>query len=185
MVAARVFFTVSVLSLVVIFSLTPKAFATQDSVRIFGIGQAFVGPPGSPFDIQYEVSSGADVNHYFYINDVLRLTRRSSEISQNALGHFSLRYPGGLADNSTLGLRICVDASPQPVCDEVSIRGGTVLPLNQALEIAPVGVNQYVATGQLFPIKYTILQPTNDTTRLYVDDSLRASRSSTAGPTDH
>jgi hypothetical protein len=160
---------------------SPAAFASHPIVKIFGVGQGYVVPPGERFSIQYRVTPEVAGNHSFYLDNSLVLVRNASQIERNPSGAYTISYPTGLAQDRLLELRICVDAAAAQVCDQVSIRAGHVLMPGQTVEISLIGVAGHVSPRTPFDIDYSILKPTVSDQLYYIDDVLRGRRT-TSGP---
>ncbi|QKE64974.1 hypothetical protein HNE05_16985 [Aquipseudomonas campi] len=159
---------------------SPGAFASDPIVKIFGIGQGFVVPPDERFKIQYQVIPEVSGNHSFYLDNTLALVKDASQIEHNTSGAYSISYPTGLAQDRLLELRICVEAVPVQVCDQVSIRAGQVLLPGQTIELSPIGVAGHVPPQTPFDIDYTILKPTTSDQLFYIDDVLRGRRTASS-----
>jgi len=155
------------------------AFAADPVVKIFGIGQGFLVPPQEPVRVQYQVIPELPGNHSFYLDGALLLVRDGSRISRTSSGAYAITYPGGIAQDRVVELRICVDAVPAAACDQVSIRAGQVLMPGQMVEVKPVGVAGHLPAQTAFDINYTVGLPSAADRLLYVDDVLRERRAVT------
>lgn len=158
---------------------SPAAFAGEPVVRIFGIGQGFLVPPNEPVRVQYQVVPEIPGNHSFYLDGALVLTRDGSRIARNSLGAYAITYPTGIAQDRVVELRICVDAVPTAVCDQVGIRAGQALMPGQTVEVNPVGVAGHVPPLAAFDINYSVVLPSAADRLLYVDGVLRERRAVT------
>lgn len=156
------------------------AHAADSVVRIFGVGQGFVVPPGAPFQIQYQVLPESNANHLYYLNNALALTKPASQVQRAASGAYTITYPYAMAQDQLLDLRICISTTPAQICDEVSIRAGQILEPAQTIEISPSGFDGYLPAQTSFQIAYTILKPTLLDQLFYTDDQLRGRKSSSS-----
>ncbi|MZR63221.1 hypothetical protein [Alcanivorax sp. DP30] len=145
-------------------------------MRILAVGEGNVVPPGEPFPIRYVVTANSYSSHYYYVDGVLRKTRSNSSTGSQA-GEFSVTYPGGFSDGDRKTIAICLQHDGDLVCDEISIRAGQVLQLDQAVEVHTVGINNHVPAGQPFDISYDVLKPGSSSHYYYVDGSLAATQS--------
>lgn len=151
--------------------------AAQDfQVRILPVGEGNVVPPNEPFPIRYQVTGDSDSDHYYYVDGSLKKTRSNSSAGSVA-GEFSVTYPGGFSDGDEKTIAVCLNHLGDQACDEIRIRAGHVLQLDQAVEVHTVGVNNHVAPGQPFEIFYDVLNPSNSSHYYYVDGGLAATRS--------
>src|SRR5690606_28170068 len=117
--------------------------------------------------------------HSFYLDGNLVHARDGSRIGRTAAGAYAITYPGGIAQDRVVELRICADAALTPVCDQVSIRAGQALMPGQMVEVSPVGVGGHVPPLTAFDINYTVSQTTAADRLLYVDGVLRERRAAT------
>lgn len=145
-------------------------------VRILSAGEGNVVPPNAPFPIRYQVTEDSTSDHYYYVDGSLKKTRSNSSAGSQA-GEFSVTYPGGFSNGDRKSISVCLQHSGDLVCDDISIRAGYVLQLDQAVEVHTVGVNNYVPAGQSFDIFYDVLKPTSSSHYYYVDGSLAATQS--------
>lgn len=153
------------------------AFAAMDSqVRILAVGEGNVVPPNEPFPIRYQVTMDSLSDHFYFVDGVLKKTRSNSSAGSQA-GEFSVTYPGGFSQGESKDIAICLDHDGELVCDDIRIRAGHVLQLQQAVEVHTVGVNNHVPAGESFDILYDVLNPTDSSHYYYVDGSLAATRS--------
>lgn len=153
------------------------AMAAQDfQVRILSVGEGNVVPPNEPFPIRYQVTGDSDSDHYYYVDGSLKKTRSNSSAGSLA-GEFSVTYPAGFSNGDEKIIAVCLNHLGDLACDDIRIRAGYVLQLDQAVEVHTVGVNNHVATGQSFEIFYDVLNPTSSSHYYYVDGGLAATRS--------
>lgn len=150
--------------------------ALNFQVRIFSVGEGNVVPPNEPFPIRYEVTADSDSDHYYYVDGSLKKTRSNSSTGSLA-GEFSVTYPGGFSQGDRKTIAVCLDHQSAQVCDEVSVRAGAVLQLDQAVELHTVGTNNHVPAGQTFDIVYDVLNPTSSSHYYYVNGDLAATQS--------
>lgn len=154
-----------------------QVMAAMDfQVRILSVGEGNVVPPNQDFPIDYEVTGSSESDHYYFVDGVLRKTRSNSTTGQEA-GRFSVTYPGGFSQDTVKTIAVCLDHLGGLACDEIRVRAGYVLQLDQAVEVHTVGVNNHVPAGQPFDIFYDVLNPTSSSHYYYVDGSLAATRS--------
>ena len=145
-------------------------------VRILPVGEGNVVPPGEPFPIRYQVTGESDSDHYYYVDGALKKTRSNSSTGSLA-GEFSVTYPGGFAEGDRRSIGICLLHLGEMVCDDIRIRAGYVLQLDQAVEIHTVGVRNVVPADQPFDIFYDVLKPGSSDHYYYVNGELAATRS--------
>ncbi len=156
------------------------AFAADPLVRIFGIGQGYVVPPGAPVKIQYQVIPESTADHFYYLDNALVLTKKANKVERTASGAYNITYPSGLTPNQLLDLRICIGTLPLETCDQVSIRAGQILEPAQTLEISSIGLDGYLPQQTSFDIAYTILKPTLSDQLFYTDDQLRGRKTASS-----
>jgi len=154
-------------------------FAADPVVKIFGIGQGFLVAPQEPVRVQYQVIPEVAGNHSFYLDGALVHTRAGNLMPRNASGAYVITYPTGIAEDRVVELRVCVEAAPAAVCDQVSIRAGQALMPGQMVEVSPVGVAGHLPARTAFDINYTVGLPSAADRLLYVDGVLRERRAVT------
>lgn len=149
--------------------------AESFQVRIHAVGEGNVVPPKTAFQINYAVTGSSSSDHYYYVDGSLKKTRSNSSTGSQP-GEFSVTYPGGFSDGDRKTISVCLQHSGDLVCDDISIRAGHVLQLEQAVEVHTVGVNNHVPAGQPFDIAYDVLKPSSSSHYYYVDGSLAATQ---------
>ena len=150
--------------------------AAPFQVRILAVDHGNVVTPNQPFVVEYDVTADSNSDHYYYVDNSLKLTRSNSAMGSEA-GRFSVTYPGGFSAGVSKDIRICLKEGNELVCDAIRVRAGQVLELKQAVEIHTVGIKDHVPPGQPFDIFYDVLKPTSSSHYYYVDGNLLATRS--------
>ncbi|MQX52017.1 alpha/beta hydrolase family protein [Alcanivorax sediminis] len=164
-------------SIILLWVASGNLMAAMDfQVRVFAVGEGNVVPPNEPFPIRYEVTGDSSSDHYYYVDGSLKKTRSNSSAGSQA-GEFSVTYPGGFSNGDRKTIAVCLDHQGDLVCDDVSVRAGSVLQLDQAVEVHTVGINNHVPAGQKFDIFYDVLKPTSSSHYYYVDGDLAATQS--------
>lgn len=168
---------ISIGSVILLLMMSGNVFAALDfQVRIFAVGEGNVVPPNQPFPIEYQVTGETTSDHYYYVDGSLKKTRSNGGTGSQP-GHFSVTYPGGLSDGDKKVIAVCLNHLGNLVCDDVTVRAGYVMQLEQAVEVHTVGVNDFVPAAQAFDIFYDVLKPTSSSHYYYVDGDLAATQS--------
>ncbi|WP_157375497.1 hypothetical protein [Alcanivorax hongdengensis] len=145
-------------------------------VRIHTVGNGNVVEPNQPFTLTYDVTATSHSDHYYYVDDSLKLVRANS-ITGSEAGVFSVTYPGGFANGTSKRIRICLfDDNDVPVCDEVRVRAGHVLAVPLAVEMHALGVANQVPANQSLDIHYDVLGPSSSDHYYSVDGELKLVR---------
>ncbi len=151
--------------------------AAEDfQIRIHAVGEGNVVPPQTAFQINYAVTGSSSSDHYYYVDGSLKKTRSNSSTGSLS-GEFSVTYPGGFSDGDRKNIAVCLQHEGDLVCDDISIRAGHVLQLDQAVEVHTVGINNHVPAGQPFDIYYDVLKPSSSSHYYYVNGNLAATQS--------
>lgn len=170
-----VYLIISVIILVAAMPWAPVMASVPLQVRIHAVEQGNVVTPNQSFTLHYDVTFESQSDHYYYVDNSLRLTRPNS-VTGSDPGRFSVTYPGGLPEGSIKTIGICLLENGDEICDEIRVRSGTVLSLDQAVEVHTVGVKNHVTPDAPFDIHYDVLKPTDSSHYYYVDGELLSTR---------